>query len=82
MEYRPDSVETPTGDANHVLLKTVTYDLADLINAQGGTYDGNLEIKVAAATRAAHSPTARTSPSPPTTQATTRSCSHMRVPAA
>lgn len=47
LKYQPSTSETPTEDANHKLLKTVTYDLASLIKAEGANYDGSLDIKVA-----------------------------------
>lgn len=47
MKFMPSTAATPTQDANHKLVRTVTYDLADLIKAEGPNYKDSLDIKVA-----------------------------------
>lgn len=47
MKFIPSSSETPAQDDNHKLVKTVTYNLVDLIKAEGPNYKGSLDIKVA-----------------------------------
>lgn len=45
-KFKPSTSEPPAEDANHKLVRTVTYDLKDLIDLEGKDFDGRLDIRV------------------------------------
>jgi hypothetical protein len=45
--YKPSTPSAPADDAHHKLVKTVHYNLSDLIRSEGKNYDNTLDIKVA-----------------------------------